>query len=198
MRIQSGSAQGPKVGLKDNDLVLEAISKQMLRFQEKLKRVEADQKLPPEEKTKQKNLISEQLNALRQQYTQREIAIAMEQRKAKPVSGEGTDVNGTDMSVLINADGALSRAKAGQSVKTSLESERRTLKGEIRQDEARGVDVTKKEQKVSALSASIQRILENMEAEKPRAYESKEDEQDALKNMRSEMNNRSGHVDMMV
>ena len=198
MRIQSGSAHGPKVGLKDNDFVLETISKQMLRFQEKLKRVEADQKLPPEEKTKQKELINDQLNALRQQYTQREMAIAMEQRKAKPVSGEGTDVNGTDMSVLISADGALSRAKAGQSIKTSLESERRTLKGEIRQDAARGVDVTKKEQKVSTLSASIQRILENMEAEKPHAFEPTEDEQNALKNMRSEMNNRSGHVDMMV
>ena len=198
MRIQSGSAQGPKVGLKDNDFVLEAISKQMLRFQEKIKRVEADQKLSPEEKTKQKELMNDQLNALRQQYTQREMAIAMEQRKAKPVSGEGADVNGTDMSVLISADGALSRAKAGQSIKTSLESEKRTLKGEIRQDAARGVDITKKEQKVSSLSASIQRILENMETEKPRAFESTEDEQNALKNMRSEMNNHSGHVDMMV
>lgn len=198
MRIQSGSTSGLKSGLKDNDFVLEAISKQMIRLQDKLKRIDADQKLSPEEKTRQKKLISDQLNILRQQYTQRELAMKSEQKQVKPLSDGDSEQDDGSLFALINADGALSRAKSGRSVKTSLEGEQRTLKGEIKMDAARGVDVTKKEQRVSDLSSKIQSILEELAAEEDKAVGSfKQDEKDSEKEPGKD-NERGGHVNVLI
>lgn len=145
MRIQSGGASGLNNGYKDSDLVMDAISNQMQKLRQQLSGIDADQKLSSLEKDAQKKQVGDQLNILRQQYTQRKTARMTDSGAGPPDSGE------QDAVAVTLSDSA----RAGQ-------------------DAAVGPAATKRGLRSGSLSARIQSILEEMAAESVRSADALE------------------------
>lgn len=82
-------------------------------------------------------------------------------------------------------------------MKAAFGGETPALQSELKTDAVRRVDVAGKEQRVANMSLKIQTILEKMDTEKVRAAEPSHSEQEMI-TMHNKLNNRSGHMDMMV
>ena len=204
MRIDSNNTVGLKSNIKESDQILESIQKQIIKLQEKLKNIDADQKLSLEEKNEQKKLIYDQINNLRQQYSQREIAIIREQQqqnKLKVFNENDSDavVPDGNLVAMVSADSALNSIKTAKSVRTKLEAQENTLNNEIKTDSGRGLDVSEKVEESNGLSAKIQKVIDFMAEDVKKAhkaFDEAEDEEKDARNKRQKNNN--GHVDVLI
>ena len=204
MRIESNNTVGLKSNIKESDQILESIQQQIIKLQEKLKRIDADQKLSLEDKNEQKKLIYDQINNLRQLYSQREIAIIREQQqqnKLKVFNENDSDavVPDGNLVAMVSADSALNSIKTAKSVRTKLEAQENTLNNEIKTDSGRGLDVSEKVEESNGLSAKIQKVIDFMAEDVKKAHKAfgeAEDEEKDARNKRQKNNN--GHVDVLI
>lgn len=172
MRIQSGGASGVNSGYKDSELVMDAIGSQMQKLQQQLHGIDANQKLSSGEKDTQKKQIGDQLNILRQQYTQRKTAQMTDNNAAFLNGGE------QDAVAVTLSDGA-----------------RGGLKTEAGQDAAAEPAATKRGLQSGSLSARIQSVLEEMAEESVRSADALEQ---ARRTAQAESKSRGGHVDYII
>jgi chromosome segregation ATPase len=207
MRIEQGSAIGAKSGFNEKDQILESIQKEITNLQEKLKRVEADENLTLEEKNEQKKLIYDQIHNLRQQYSQRELALIKEQQqqqsKVKIFTEDESDTEAVvldgNLAAMMSADSALGTIRASRSLKTKLEAEENTLSGEIKLDAERGLGVAEKVEQRNELSEKIGKVMsflaDDVKQTQKAFDKAKEEEKDAKDEKKK---NSIGHVDVLI
>lgn len=210
MRIGQSNAIGQKSGFKERDQILETIQKEIYNLQESLKRIDADERLTIEEKNEQKKLIYDQIYNLRQQYSQRELALIREQQKqqgkVKVFNEEPSDTDAVvldgNLAAIITADSALNSIRTSHSVKTKLEAEENTLDGEIKLDSERGLVIPEKLNHKDELSHKIQKVMGFMTDgvnQTEKAFDEAKDKDHKAKNDQAEQQkNKNGHVDVMI
>lgn len=168
MRINSTSSVVNKA-VKIQDSILKNIQKQINKLQGKINEIKVNDKLTYEQKTEKLKAGQEQMNMLRQQFTQRQLEISKQQReKAEKLAQNGNKTETTkekqELDTILSADSALKAIKTKSSVRKGLEGEKRVLNNEIKTDAGRGLDVSEKIEDAAELSSRLQRINKNMAA----------------------------------
>lgn len=207
MRIEPGRTMGLNSNVKGSDTVLESIQKQINKLRDQLKEIDADEKLTLEQKNEQKELIHDQISNLRQQYSQREMALIREQQKQNnkvkvfTEDQKETDAVALDrnLAAMITADSTLSSLRTSRKVKTKLEAEENTIDGEIKLDAERGLGVAEKVQQKNELTSKIQNVYDFLADDVKKTqneFDRSKNEDKDNKDKRQEIH--SGHVDVSV
>jgi|GEM_PF-2699690 len=207
MRIEPGRTMGLNSNVKGSDTVLESIQKQINKLRDQLKEIDADEKLTLEQKNEQKELIHDQISNLRQQYSQREMALIREQQKQNnkvkvfTEDQKETDAVALDrnLAAMITADSTLSSLRTSRKVKTKLEAEENTIDGEIKLDAERGLGISEKVQQKNELTNKIQNVYDFLADDVKKTqneFDRSKNEDKDNKDKRQEKH--SGHVDVSV
>lgn len=209
MRIESNNAVGLKSNSKESDYILESIQKQILKLQDQIKSIDADEKLSIEDKNEQKKFIYDQIHNLRQQYSQRELALIREQQQQQQqekVEVFTEDENDSEAVVLdgnlaamMTAGVALNSVRTSRSVKAKLEAEERTLNSEIKTDSERGLGVSEKVQQRNEVSDNVQDVMDFLAVAVKQTHEAFDEAKEEAEDKRNEQNKSSnGHVDVLI
>jgi len=207
MRIEPGRAMGLNSNVKSTDHMLESIQKQINKLQDQIKEIDADEKLSLEQKNEQKKLIYDQINNLRQQYSQREMALIREQQEKNNkvkvfTEGEkdaGAVVLDPNLTAMISADSTLSSLRTSRKMKTKLEAEENTIDSEIKLDAGRGLGISEKVQQKNELSGKIQNVYDFLADDVKKTQNEFSQAMDEEKDDRNERQEKhSGHVDVSV
>lgn len=211
MRIEPGNAAGLKSNSKENDYVLESIQKQIIKLQDQLKCIDADRRLTIEEKNDQKKLIYDQISNLRQQYSQRELALIQEQQKQQQKQekmevftedendSEAVVLDG-NLAAMMTAGVTLNSVRSSRSVKAKLEAEERTLNSEIKTDSGRGLGVSEKVLQRNELSDNVQDVMDFLAVAVKQTHEALDETKDEedKHNRDEQQKSNNGHVDVLI
>ncbi|MBS4535722.1 FlxA-like family protein [Clostridium sp. D2Q-14] len=147
------------------DNVIRGIKNQIKTIQEKIAKISEDENLSGQEKVDMKKNLREQLDQLYGQLMERRMEIQKQKEKEKQFknqSVESAEVEGTveDIRVmnLISISSSLKQVSHQNATKTEIKGQARVLESEIKLDEARGVDVTRKKEKLSEINSQIEMI----------------------------------------
>lgn len=157
--------------IQRKDSVIEGIHKQISNIQKQMLSLSENDKLSAEDKMERRKELQEQLEDLNKMILERNMEIKKEEReeKSKAINeqlekqlskDENSNNVGFDdyMQNYISMGNSLNAVKTQNSIRIKLKGETRILKSEIKLDQARGVDTTKKREKLSALSTKIDKI----------------------------------------
>lgn len=194
---------------KDSDPFSKSIQSQIANAQKQMQELGDNKDMSPEEKMKKRQEIQQQITDLQNQLRQHQIEQRKEsQKKNAPSmtdmlggnsqhgkSGKSSaGMSSASMQAIISADISMDQVKVQGAVKADMDGKSGILESEIKLDEARGEDTTKKkealadlESKAQDLTSSQLNTLSDASAELKKAAES---EQNTAEADRSEGNHK--------
>lgn len=170
------TSQGMQMGQKSflgngKDSISKGIQSQIENAQKQLQELSSNKEMSTEEKMKKQQEIREQINDLNKQLRQHQIDQRKEMQEMKQSSKDGvsnkkqsnvskagsqrTGLSKASMTAMISADSALSQAKNSDHIVTQMEGQKNVLAMEMKLDEQRGKDVTKKQGDMQDLEERI-------------------------------------------
>ncbi len=170
--IKLPTSQNPFSG---KDEFTRSIESEIDAKRKELEALAEKQNMTPEQKTKKRQELQQEINELMQELRQHEIEVRRE-RAEKTESMEDLLGGGRKYSrekdntygfseksaeALISAEGRLKSVNAENAVKTRLEGHAGVLKGEIFMDKARGISDEKKEKELSEIEERMAKLSEN-------------------------------------
>ena len=161
--ISGANTQTAQMGMNQAmDSYSKNIQNQIANAQKQLQELSSNEGMTPEEKMKKRQEIQQQISDLNMQLRQHQIEQRKEKQQAKGSSmdeiPDGTNaktgsknagLSQASMTAMISADASIKQAKAQGSVATKMEGRAGVLKSEIKLDEARGGDATKKKEELA-------------------------------------------------
>lgn len=160
--IKFPTSQNP---LSGNDEFTRNIESEIDAKRKELEALAEKQNMTPEQKTKKRQELQQEINELMQELRQHEIEVRREKaEKAESMEdllGGGERGKEKSVEVLISAEGRLKSVNAENAVKTRLEGHAGVLKGEIFMDKARGISDEKKEKELSEIEERTAKLSEN-------------------------------------
>ncbi len=182
---------------KDSDPFSKNIQNQIANAQKQMQELGDNKDMSPEEKMKKRQDIQQQITDLQNQLRQHQIDQRKESRKKSSPSmtdmlggnsqygktrKNSTGMSSASMQAIISADISMDQAKVQGAVKADMEGKAGILESEIKLDEARGDDTTKKREKLADLESKAQEItssqldtLSDADAKLKKAAESEKD-----------------------
>ena len=188
------------------DAVSKNLQNQIANAQKQMQELGENKEMSLEEKMKKRQEIQQQISDLQNQLRQHQIEQRKENqqkssssmddmlggnRQAAKAKKGGTGMSSASMQAIISADSSMHQVKVQGAVKSEMEGKAGVLESEIKLDEARGGDTTKKreelaevETKAQDITASQMEILSETEkdlkeaAEADREAEKKVDKKD--------------------
>ncbi len=167
--IGSGADTRPMIMLRhnSNNPEVDSLQRQIEEKKKQLQEIGKDDRLSPEQIQKRRQSIEQEIAELEAQKNQAEIAAKQKERESAEArqaknsedtinrnkDGDTSKISSRGMKALITASQAMEMADVKNGVKTSLEDDAGILESEIKLDQARGVDTTKKEEKLSEINA---------------------------------------------
>ena len=169
--IHAGAVSAPG-GTKTEDAISKSLQKQIENAQKQMQELAKNEQMSPEDKMKKRQELQKQITDLNGQLRQHEIELRRKQaEEAREKREREAQENGADraqkereqeigfsedgMNAMLKADSAMRQAHATDGVVTRMKGEKNVLAGEIKQDRSRGVDTTKKEEKLSDMESRI-------------------------------------------
>lgn len=168
------NTHGQNIGVQKKDSVIEGIQKQINNIQKQMLSLSENDKLSIEDKMARQKELQKQLDGLNKMMLERNMEVKkQEQEKKSKAVNEGLkdqlpkDENSNaarfdHMQDFISIGNSLNTVKTQGSIRTKLKGEVKILESEIKLDAARGADTTKKTEKLSALSARIDKITSDI------------------------------------
>lgn len=156
--------------IQKKDTVIEGIQKQITNIHKQMLSLSENDKLSAEDKMERQKELQKQVEDLNKMMLERNMEIKKEEQEEKskaisekveiqlPRDENNSGVDFDHMQNFISMGNSLNAVKAQNSIRTKLKGEARILESEIKLDQARGVDTTKKSEKLSALSTKIDEI----------------------------------------
>lgn len=161
-------------GTQKKDSVIEGIQEQISDIQKQMLSLSENDKLSVEDKMERQKELQKQLDSLNKMMLERNVEIKKQEQeeKSKAINeglknhlpkDENSDTACYDhMQNFISIDNSLNAVKTQSSIRTKLKGEVKILESEIKLDAAKGADTTKKAEKLSALSARIDKITSDI------------------------------------
>ena len=161
--ISGANTQTAQMGMNQAmDSYSKNIQNQIANAQKQLQELSSNEEMTLEEKMKKRQEIQQQISDLNMQLRQHQMEQRREKQQAKGSSMDemlgGTNaktgsksagLSQASMTAMISADASIKQAKAQGSVATKMEGRAGVLKSEIKLDEARGGDATKKKEELA-------------------------------------------------
>lgn len=152
------------------DSIIEGLQKQMQNLQEQLTKISDNEEMTIEQKIDRKKELREQIEELNRQMMQRNLEIRKEEQEKKnekiEEAAKKSDKNVKNEDILdknlISYSSSFNKIKDHKSIQTRLEGESRVLRGEIKMDEERGLDVSEKKKKLSELNSNIEKVAKDI------------------------------------
>lgn len=174
------AAGAPQTGAGNalqNDSVSKSIQNQIRNAQKQLQELGADKNLTPEEKTKRRQEIQQEITNLNQQLQQRQMEKRKEEQarraaereagqnnRKEQAAGDSAQISSAGMKAMLSADASLKQAKVQENVAARMEGRAGVLKAEIKQDagqdtSAKEAQLAEAEQKAQAAEAAQMKNL---------------------------------------
>lgn len=179
MRIGGTNGSAPQTGgygmIQETDATTKSIQKQIADAQKQLQELSANDEISPEEKMKKRQDLQKKITDLNHQLRQHQLELRKEKQqerkngmdeamgsrkqeesmraKEKGLAGR---MSSSSMQALVSAGTSIKQAQAQGKVATAMKGQAGVLRGEIKQDQTRGVDVTKKQDQLSELEERIE------------------------------------------
>ena len=173
----NGSGTGLQSFGKNRNQVTDSVSKnlqnQIANAQKQMQELGDNKEMSLEEKMKKRQEIQQQISDLQNQLRQHQIEQRKENQQksgssmddmlggnrqvAKSKKG-GTGMSSASMQAIISADSSMHQVKVQGAVKSEMEGKAGVLESEIKLDEARGGDTTKKREELAEVEAKAQDI----------------------------------------
>ncbi len=175
----NAGATGTSMAFASQDPLSRDIQSQIEAKKQELQSLSEKQDLSPEQKTKKRQEIQQEITALEQELRQHEIDVRKEQQSSRKNAIEeslGTDhTSGKTSSsgkgnagfseksaeAILSAEGKLKAAQAQGNVKTKMEGHAGVLESEIKIDKSKGQDTAKKEEELSKTEQKIASVAED-------------------------------------
>ena len=189
-----------------NNPELDSLQRQIEEKQKQLQELGKDDKLSPEQKQKKRQSLEQEIAELEAQKNQVKMAAKQKERKEaeerqakqngesynRNKDGDTSQISARGMKALITAGAAMDMADVKNRVATSLEGEAGVLESEIKLDQGRGGDTTKKEKQLGEINAKaddlnrktlddLDKANEEMRFARDRERERKEDKESMQK-----------------
>ncbi len=166
----SGSAAGGQMpSIQPVDTVRKNLENKMMNVQRQMQELSSKEELPAQEKIKKQQELQQELSRLNAQLRQHEAQVNREKRK-EALADAGKEEKGADQpdidtgvsfseaKPLMGAKASMEQVRDGGRIVAKIENGIAILKGEIRRDEARGVNTDKKEEELARQEERAQRI----------------------------------------
>lgn len=155
------------------DAVSKNIQNQIANAQKQMQELGENKEMSLEEKMKKRQEIQQQISDLQNQLRQHQIEQRKENqqksgssmddmlggnRQAANAKKGGTGMSSASMQAIISADSSMHQVKDQGAVKSEMEGKAGVLESEIKLDEARGGDTTKKREELAEVEAKAQDI----------------------------------------
>ena len=202
---------------KDTDALSKSIQDQIAFAQKQMQDLGDNKDMSPEEKMKKRQELQQQISDLQNQLRQHQIEQRKESQKNSAPSmsdmlggnkqygkskKNSTGMSSASMQAIISADISMDQVKVQGAVKSDMEGKAGILESEIKLDEARGEDTSKKreeladlESKTQDITASQLDILANANDELKEAAETEQDTTKADKSAGSSTANGKKNAD---
>lgn len=156
-----------------NDSFSKNIQNQIANAQKQMQELGKNKEMSAEDKMKKCQEIQKQISDLQNQLRQHRQEQRKEQQQSKGSSMDdmlggsrqaarktkgGTGMSSASMQAIISADSSMNQVKAQGAVKTDMEGKAGILQSEIKLDEARGGDTTKKREELAEVEAKASDI----------------------------------------
>lgn len=175
--ISGGSPQAGQAGMQQGtDAVSRDIQRQITETQKQLQELSSNKEMSVEEKMKKRQELQKKITDLNNQLKQHQVELRREKQQSKKATsmddmlGKKQQTQGqkgkeqqagmskASMSAMITADSSIKQAKAQGRVATNMEGQAGVLRAEISQDASRGVNVEKKQEKLSDLEERMEEV----------------------------------------
>ena len=155
------------------DAVSKNIQNQIANAQKQMQELGENKEMSLEEKMKKRQEIQQQISDLQNQLRQHQIEQRKENQQKSGSSMDdmlggsrqtsrktkgGTGMSSASMQAIISADSSMHQVKVQGAVKSEMEGKAGVLESEIKLDEARGGDTTKKREELAEVEAKAQDI----------------------------------------
>lgn len=155
------------------DAVSKNLQNQIANAQKQMQELGENKEMSLEEKMKKRQEIQQQISDLQNQLRQHQIEQRKENqqksgssmddmlggnRPAAKAKKGGTGMSSASMQAIISADSSMHQVKVQGAVKSEMEGKAGVLESEIKLDEARGGDTTKKREELAEVEAKAQDI----------------------------------------
>lgn len=155
------------------DAVSKNLQNQIANAQKQMQELGENKEMSLEEKMKKRQEIQQQISNLQNQLRQHQIEQRKENqqksgssmddmlggnRQAAKAKKGGTGMSSASMQAIISADSSMHQVKVQGAVKSEMEGKAGVLESEIKLDEARGGDTTKKREELAEVEAKAQDI----------------------------------------
>ena len=155
------------------DAVSKNLQNQIANAQKQMQELGENKEMSLEEKMKKRQEIQQQISDLQNQLRQHQIEQRKENqqksgssmddmlggnRQAAKSKKGGTGMSSASMQAIISADSSMHQVKVQGAVKSEMEGKAGVLESEIKLDEARGGDTTKKREELAEVEAKAQDI----------------------------------------
>ena len=155
------------------DAVSKNLQNQIANAQKQMQELGENKEMSLEEKMKKRQEIQQQISDLQNQLRQHQIEQRKENqqksgssmddmlggnRQAAKAKKGGTGMSSASMQAIISADSSMHQVKVQGAVKSEMEGKAGVLESEIKLDEARGGDTTKKREELAEVEAKAQDI----------------------------------------
>ena len=156
-----------------NDSFSKNIQNQIANAQKQMQELGKNKEMSAEDKMKKCQEIQKQISDLQNQLRQHRQEQRKEQQQSKGSSMDdmlggsrqaarktkgGTGMSSASMQAIISAESSMNQVKAQGAVKTDMEGKAGILQSEIKLDEARGGDTTKKREELAEVEAKASDI----------------------------------------
>lgn len=158
---------------QSTDAVSKNLQNQIANAQKQMQELGENKEMSLEEKMKKRQEIQQQISDLQNQLRQHQIEQRKENqqksgssmddmlggnRQAANAKKGGTGMSSASMQAIISADSSTHQVKVQGAVKSEMEGKAGVLESEIKLDEARGGDTTKKREELAEVEAKAQDI----------------------------------------
>ena len=158
---------------QSTDAVSKNLQNQIANAQKQMQELGENKEMSLEEKMKKRQEIQQQISDLQNQLRQHQIEQRKENqqksgssmddmlggnRPAAKAKKGGTGMSSASMQAIISADSSMHQVKVQGAVKSEMEGKAGVLESEIKLDEARGGDTTKKREELAEVEAKAQDI----------------------------------------
>lgn len=158
---------------QSTDAVSKNLQNQIANAQKQMQELGENKEMSLEEKMKKRQEIQQQISDLQNQLRQHQIEQRKENqqksgssmddmlggnRQAAKAKKGGTGMSSASMQAIISADSSMHQVKVQGAVKSEMEGKAGVLESEIKLDEARGGDTTKKREELAEVEAKAQDI----------------------------------------
>lgn len=156
-----------------NDSFSKNIQNQIANAQKQMQELGDNKEMSVEDKMKKRQEIQKQISDLQNQLRQHQMEQRMQNQQKKGSSMDdmlggksqtrkpskgGSGMSSASMQAIISADSSMKQVKTQGAVKTEMEGKAGILKSEIKLDEARGNDVTKKKEELAEVESKAEDI----------------------------------------